>query len=79
MKRVSVKLTTGVAMIHKYEMAENKYCHVLRGNATNNLCVLDLIPRFIGYSPRGITIKMDLREIGWDGVDWSDMPQDRDQ
>jgi hypothetical protein len=24
-------------------------------------------------------IKMDLREIGWDGVDWMDMAQDRDQ
>jgi hypothetical protein len=24
-------------------------------------------------------IKMDLREIGWDGVDWTDMAQDRDQ
>jgi hypothetical protein len=24
-------------------------------------------------------IKMDLREIGWDGVDWVDMAQDRDQ
>jgi hypothetical protein len=24
-------------------------------------------------------IKIDLREIGWDGVDWSDMDQDRDQ
>jgi hypothetical protein len=23
--------------------------------------------------------KMDLREIGWDGVDWIDMSQDRDQ
>jgi hypothetical protein len=23
-------------------------------------------------------IKMDLREIGWDGVDWMDMAQDRD-
>jgi hypothetical protein len=22
-------------------------------------------------------IKMDLREIGWDGVDWMDMAQDR--
>jgi hypothetical protein len=22
---------------------------------------------------------MDLREIGWDGVDWIDMVQDRDQ
>jgi hypothetical protein len=24
-------------------------------------------------------IKMDLREIGWDGGDWIDMVQDRDQ
>jgi hypothetical protein len=23
--------------------------------------------------------KMDFREIGWDGVDWMDMAQDRDQ
>jgi hypothetical protein len=22
---------------------------------------------------------MDLREIGWDGVDWIDMAQDKDQ
>jgi hypothetical protein len=24
-------------------------------------------------------IKMDLREIGWDGKDWTDLAQDRDQ
>jgi hypothetical protein len=24
-------------------------------------------------------IKMNLREIGWNGVDWMDMAQDRDQ
>jgi hypothetical protein len=24
-------------------------------------------------------IKMDLREIGWDVVDWIDIAQDRDQ
>jgi hypothetical protein len=24
-------------------------------------------------------IKMDLRQTGWDGVDWIDMAQDRDQ
>jgi hypothetical protein len=24
-------------------------------------------------------IKMDLKEIGWDGVDWIDLAQDRDQ
>jgi hypothetical protein len=22
---------------------------------------------------------MDLREIGWDGMDWSDLARDRDQ
>jgi hypothetical protein len=25
------------------------------------------------------TIKMDLREIGWDGRDWIELAQDRDQ
>jgi hypothetical protein len=25
------------------------------------------------------TIKMDLREIRWDGLDWIDLAQDRDQ
>jgi hypothetical protein len=24
-------------------------------------------------------IKMDLRETGWDGIDWIDLAQDRDQ
>jgi hypothetical protein len=24
-------------------------------------------------------IKMDLTEIGWDGMDWTDLAQDRDQ
>jgi hypothetical protein len=24
-------------------------------------------------------IKMDLREIGWSGMDWIDLAQDRDQ
>jgi hypothetical protein len=24
-------------------------------------------------------VKMDLREIGWDGVNWINMAQDRDQ
>jgi hypothetical protein len=24
-------------------------------------------------------IKMDLREIGWDGMDWIDVAQDKDQ
>jgi hypothetical protein len=29
---------------------------------------------------RGVdNIKMDLREIAWDGMDWIDLAQDRDQ
>jgi hypothetical protein len=24
-------------------------------------------------------IKMDLREIGWNGMDWTDLAQNRDQ
>jgi hypothetical protein len=26
-----------------------------------------------------VTIKMDLREIGWDSMDWIDLAQNRDQ
>jgi hypothetical protein len=32
-----------------------------------------------GQDIGGWTISMDLREIGWDGLDWLDMAQDRDQ
>jgi hypothetical protein len=24
-------------------------------------------------------IKMDLREVGWDGIDWIDLAEDRNQ
>jgi hypothetical protein len=36
--------------------------------------------RPLGRPRRGLVnnIKMDLGEIGWDGVDWMDMAQDRD-
>jgi hypothetical protein len=36
-------------------------------------CVLHHVNRWVD------NIKMDLREIGWDGVDWVDRAQDRDQ
>jgi hypothetical protein len=29
--------------------------------------------------PRWITLKMDLRETEWDGIDWIELDQDRDQ
>jgi hypothetical protein len=37
--------------------------------------------RSLGRPRRGWmdNIKMDLREIGWDGMDWIDLAQDRDQ
>jgi hypothetical protein len=37
--------------------------------------------RPLGRQRRGWVdiIKMDLREIGWDGMDWIDVAQDRDQ
>jgi hypothetical protein len=31
------------------------------------------------WEDQDVDIKMDLREIGWNGVDWIDMAQDRDQ
>jgi hypothetical protein len=35
--------------------------------------------RFGTWNVRSGNNKMDLREIGWDGVDWMDMAQDKDQ
>jgi hypothetical protein len=36
--------------------------------------------KYTTYQRRWVdNIKMDLTEIGWDGVDWIDMAQDRDQ
>jgi hypothetical protein len=29
--------------------------------------------------PNMESIRMDLREIGWDGMDWIDLAQDREQ
>jgi hypothetical protein len=34
---------------------------------------------YLTYVCMYVYILMDLREIGWDGVDWIDMAQDRDQ
>jgi hypothetical protein len=34
---------------------------------------------FVPKSIRVDNIKIHLREIGWDGVDWIDLAQDRDQ
>jgi hypothetical protein len=34
--------------------------------------------RPLGRSRRRWVDKIDLREIGWDGVDWVDLAQDRD-
>jgi hypothetical protein len=31
------------------------------------------------YSHSILSFKIDLREIGWDGVDWIDLAQERDQ
>jgi hypothetical protein len=45
-----------------------------------------LVRKFEGKRPLGRprrrredNIRMDLREIGWGGVDWMHMAQDRDQ
>jgi hypothetical protein len=37
--------------------------------------------RPLGRSKRGWVnnTKIDLREIGWNGMDWTDLAQDRDQ
>jgi hypothetical protein len=49
-------------------------------------CILDLLgkperKRPLGRPPHmwGDNIKMDLKEIEWSGMDWTDMDQDRDK
>jgi hypothetical protein len=48
-------------------------CRILVGNLEGK--------RPLGRPRRRLVnnIKIDLREIGWDGVDWMDLAQDRDQ
>jgi hypothetical protein len=36
-------------------------------------------PRRLGRRKWVDNIKIDLRDIGWDGMDWIDLTQDRDQ
>jgi hypothetical protein len=59
--------------------------HIARLGEKRNACRI-LVWKQEGKRPLGRprrrwvdNVKMDLREIGWDGVDWSDMAQDRDQ
>jgi hypothetical protein len=49
-------------------------------------CIEDIVGKPEGRRPLGRprrrcvdNIKMDLRETGWDGMDWIDMAQDRDK
>jgi hypothetical protein len=59
--------------------------HVARIGETRNACRI-LMRKPEGKTPLGRprrrrvdNIKMDLREIGWNGVDWIDMARDRDK
>jgi hypothetical protein len=46
--------------------------------AKNHASLLDFLLVYV--RPRWVdNIRMDLGEIGWDGVDWFDLAQDRDQ
>jgi hypothetical protein len=59
--------------------------HVQRIGEKRNACSI-LVAKPEGKRPLGRrrrgwldNIKIDLREIGWDGRDWIDLAQDRDQ
>jgi hypothetical protein len=59
--------------------------HVARKGAKRNACTI-LVGKPEGKRPLGKprrrwmdNIKMVLREIGWDVMDWIDLAQDRDQ
>jgi hypothetical protein len=48
-------------------------CRILVGKAERKIPLGKPLHRWVD------NIKMDLREIGWDGIDWIDVAQDRDQ
>jgi hypothetical protein len=59
--------------------------HVARMGEERNACRI-LVGKPDGKRPLGRprrrwldNIKMDLTEIGWDGMDWIDLANDRDQ
>jgi hypothetical protein len=59
--------------------------HVARKLENRNACGI-LVGKPEGKRPLGRprrkwmkNVKMDLREIGWDGMDWIDLTQDRDK
>jgi hypothetical protein len=55
-------------------MGENRNaCRILVGKPEGRRPLRRLRRRWVG------NIKMDLREIGWDGMDWIYLAQNRDQ
>jgi hypothetical protein len=50
--------------------------HLTKWNNNNNRCTEDGLKQFIVFI---CEIKMELRETGWDDMDWIDLAQDRDQ
>jgi hypothetical protein len=65
----------------KIKLAE----HVARMGEKRNACRI-LVGKPEGKRPLGKSrpiwednIKMDLRDLGWDGMDWIDLARDRDQ
>jgi hypothetical protein len=59
---------------HVARMGETRNAHrILVGKPEGNRPLGRPRRRWVANS------KIDLREIGWDGVDWVDLAQDRDQ
>jgi hypothetical protein len=59
-------------MQHEWGMSRNAY-RILVGEPEGKRPLL--IPRRRWVA----NIKMDLREVGWDGMVWTDLAQDRDR
>jgi hypothetical protein len=58
--------------LHRFSLPRNAY-RILVGNPEGK--------KPLGRPRRrwADNIKMDIREIGWDGIKWIDLAQDRDQ
>jgi hypothetical protein len=58
------------------ELGKLKKIHLI-GTRTHDLPDCNIVPQPTTL-PRAPNTKTDLREIGWGGMDWIDLAQDRD-
>jgi hypothetical protein len=62
-----------MSAVKRVEFVSDRMSYITLRGRWCNIIVLNV------HAPTEDNIKMDLREIGWDGMDWIDLAQDRDR